>query len=341
MGTPKKSEVIKAWLEQRFPPIRATNLFYENQVLYSYGYHHPLAVLAKTRDYKPAVILNSTTISHTTACHATDVWSEAGARHIKMIHVEYGALNRAIFGSRSFGTADELRGAVVLNDVTLHIEGMTSLSQCIRWAIDHHRLDNPPQDRMSGKCEHGVVYYPIDQLCSEWDCHPTFSRAFGMRTFYPYDTNCSIFKLARGETITVFDGDVLVLNPRQAKIARAVDGSLASMVKLRNSMKPRELLKHEEQYGTSFRIGAWFLAPAKLTRKQMEGMTYNYAIKSDDTKSNLSLLASYGVRIDGKDYVAGKTALRGATMANCSHYAGGSKKEAYRVFPVKVPRVSC
>jgi len=80
-------EVCHAWANQTKPSAKGSNLFFEGDTIYSYGYHFPIAKIYHD-PYKEAVILfTSEGYSSTTAKHKSYTWQALHQNVITVPHV--------------------------------------------------------------------------------------------------------------------------------------------------------------------------------------------------------------------------------------------------------------
>lgn len=69
-------DVAKKWHDQIKDSGHSLNVFYEHEVIYSYGYHFPMALITKFNyEGKNIVLVNSNTYSNSTAKHLSHVRS--------------------------------------------------------------------------------------------------------------------------------------------------------------------------------------------------------------------------------------------------------------------------
>lgn len=68
------SELSKVWAKQTQPMGRASNMFFEGNVIYSYGHHYQIAQLIEAPCGKLVCFINSNGFSNSTAKHTNHVW---------------------------------------------------------------------------------------------------------------------------------------------------------------------------------------------------------------------------------------------------------------------------
>lgn len=87
MTMTKNSQVAEAWIRGESEKIKTKHLFFENRVIYSYGYHFPIAI--KLND---CVIVHNNRYSNTTARHKSLVRRAIG--NMETIELEFEELKR-------------------------------------------------------------------------------------------------------------------------------------------------------------------------------------------------------------------------------------------------------
>jgi len=81
-------QIVKNWIARNKRKTgKNDNIFYEGRVIYSYGYHWPLAILPETIGYGTTWV-NSSSYSNTTSRHASHVMSELRDKQTAFFPVE-------------------------------------------------------------------------------------------------------------------------------------------------------------------------------------------------------------------------------------------------------------
>jgi hypothetical protein len=68
------SELTHVWANQTQSHGKGSNMFFEHETIYSYGYHFKLAQFVNNKDGQRCVLINLKSYSNTTSKHQTLVW---------------------------------------------------------------------------------------------------------------------------------------------------------------------------------------------------------------------------------------------------------------------------
>lgn len=107
-------QVAERWREQVRDSGKGSRIFYEGKVIYSYGYHFPIAYIHESEEGEVVIFFNSDGYSVSTSKHKSIVWSvcsydkvvEVNTETLKNIINAGGRFNNALINSVYFELRD-------------------------------------------------------------------------------------------------------------------------------------------------------------------------------------------------------------------------------------------
>jgi hypothetical protein len=324
-------QVIEAYLDGHKYEGKGSRIFFEGPVIYSYGRHFPMAYrISEGRKgrHRHVYLLNTESYSSTTSHHVSRLWSGMAKNKSTVIHAhlrdlraitEYHVEDLALAGFWGLADPDEY-----------------PVRRVDEWQLSCAVREKPapgysPRAMYRGASQPGLSRA---QLCLRWDERPCPRNALGLRTYEPMDTVVALLSSPEHEHILVLGSNLIKLSDKAELVAASSSDSFNRLLRLRDSLKPKQLLRAEKQAGAvSFRMGPWFLLKQEPPKDASKLLSKSLEIEHPWAGSRNNIKATFGIMDPKNPLVSGRIACG-------KQHVSLTKMEFYKPYPMEAKSIS-